>query len=245
MSTDQQVNYGLNHYRMGLYGQAIPALMSAASSLEKTDPPDPRLPQVLSALGNMAESDKRYDLARGYYGKGLKAAESLAPPNETLLRNALVDAGHFHLGQKSYTEALPLLERAAAISGKNPRFRPVLQAIDVDNLGLAYAGLGRHAEANALSQRALGVLEKASDTEALKTRGVIFYNLGYSYMEQGRNREAETYYRRALDTLAPPAGPSVGEPWRVKVVVTNYAALLRKLGRNAEAEKLEARIPAK
>src|SRR6185369_7189916 len=73
-STEDQINYGLNHYKMGAYGEAIPALISAARSLEKENPPDPRLVDVLLALGSMAESERRDDLAADFYPRALKAA---------------------------------------------------------------------------------------------------------------------------------------------------------------------------
>jgi tetratricopeptide (TPR) repeat protein len=243
VSTDYQVNYGLNHYAMGLDSLAIPPLLSAAESLEKADPPDRRLPQVLIALGNMATRDKRFDLAEDFYGRALKAAAALPLPDENILRNALVSGGMFYLGQNRAAEAAPLFERAAGISEQPPRFPRTLHAIDLDNLGQAYSQQGHHAEGVALSVRALRVLDEApSGPDAIKTRGIILHNLGYSYAEQGRYAEAETHYRRALEILAPSAGPPVGETWRVQTVLTNYAVLLRKLGRNEEAKMLEARI---
>ena len=59
LSTERQINYGLNHYEMGLFNHAIPPLVSAAESLEKKSPPDPRLVEVLIALGEMAAGTKR------------------------------------------------------------------------------------------------------------------------------------------------------------------------------------------
>jgi hypothetical protein len=40
-STEYQINYGLNHYEMGLYDLAIPPLMTAAKSLEGKSRPIP------------------------------------------------------------------------------------------------------------------------------------------------------------------------------------------------------------
>lgn len=241
-STDYQVNYGLNHYRMGLYSQAIPPLMSAAASLEETNPPDPRLPEVLLALGEMAVASKRIDLAEGFFRKAVKAADELATPDEKTQRNALVQGGNFYLAQKRPAEALPLLERAARISGQGARFPRTLHAIDLDNLGVAHSDQGRRAEGRALGLRALKVLDGAqAEPDAAKTRGVVLYNLAYGYMEEQRYAEAEANYRRSLEILAPSSGPQVGENWRVRTVLGSYAAMLRKLGREQEAAALERR----
>jgi len=247
--TDYQVNYGLNHYRMGLYNQAIPPLVTAAKSLEKTNPPDPRLPEVLLALGAMAAADQRVEMAEGFYLNAVKAADGLATPDENAQRNALVNGGNFYLAQRRPKDALPLLERAATISEQSARFRRTLHAIDLDNLGQAYSGQKRYSEGRALGLRALKVLDAAqAEPDAAKTRGVVHYNLAYGYMEEGLYAEAETNYRRALEILAPSGAPQVGETWRVEVVLTNYAILLRKVGRGNEAATLEHRneqLPAR
>jgi hypothetical protein len=60
-------------------------------------------------------------------------------------------------------------------------------------------------------------------------------------MEDGRHAEADQHFRRALEILSPLEAARGGEAWRVRVVLTNYAALLRKLGRVPEAETLERR----
>src|SRR5262245_16648031 len=242
-STDQQVNYGLNHYRMGLYNQAIPPLRSAAATLEKESPLDPRLPEIFMALGEMAADTKRPDLAEGFYNKALKAADALATPDENAQRNVCVSAGNFYLAQKRAAEAVPLLERAVRISERNTtRFPRTLHAIDLDNLGQAYSYLGRQAEGRAMSARALKVLDGAKEEkDAAKTRGVVLYNLGYGFWEEQRYAEAEANYRRALEILAPSSGPQVGENWRVRTVLGSYAELLRKLGREPEAAALDRR----
>jgi len=96
-STEQQINYGLNHYEMGLWGSAtVRPLVSTANSLEKANPLDPRLPRILLALGTMAESHKRDDLAEDSFRRALKAAEALRPVDEAQTRNALVDLGLFY-----------------------------------------------------------------------------------------------------------------------------------------------------
>ena len=239
-STDRQVNYGLGHYEMGLYTQAIPPLLRAARSLEGQTPPDRRLPHVLIALGTMAANDKRDDLAADFFQRALRAAEALSPADETQLRNALVHLGLFYVERHRAADAISLFERARGISQRLPqRF---LYAIDLDNLGLAFQGVGRHADANALSFQALAVLDAtASGPMESKTRGVILHNLAVSYVDQGRDAEAEPLYRQSLDLLT--AGyPRDVERWRLRTVLRNYADLLRRTARAEEARALERRL---
>lgn len=243
VSTEHQINYGLNHFNMGLYNQAIPALVNAANSLEKTNPPDPRLPQILVALGDMANSEGRNDLAEGFYKRALNSAEHLAKPNNTLLRNSLVHGGNFYLNIDRPAEGLPLLQRAVAISETNPEFPRTLYAIDLDNLGQAYYRLNRHPEGRALSVQALSVLGHAkSEPEALKARGIVFYNLAMSYKDLNENAEAEANFRNSLEILSPSTGHKAGSPSEIRVLITAYANFLRKLGRGDDAKQIEARI---
>ncbi len=242
-STERQVNYGLNHYRMGLYNQAIPHLVDAANSLEQTSPPDPRLVDVLIALGVMAESKKRNDLAADFYPRALKAADTIKPADITRVRNALVYSGIYYLGQHRYGDAEPLLQRVVTITAQDQSFPRMLHAIDLDNLSLAYSGLGRYAEAEALSARALHVLDKTIvNADTIKTRGVIFYNLAYLLDQQRRDTEAESLYLQALNTLAPPGHTPIAETWRIDTVLQNYANFLHRIGRDKEAKALELRM---
>lgn len=242
-STEQQINYGLNHYEMGLWGPAtIRPLVSAANSLEKTSPPDRRLPRILLALGTMAGSHERDDLAEDFFRRALKAAEALRPADEAQTRNTLVDLGLFYTGKGREKEAEPLLARAAGISGSLPQRH--LYAIDLDNLAIALDQQKRHSEANALSMKALAVLDSVPPGGMEdRTRGVILHNVARSYVDQGRYGEAEKLYRDSLAILEA-GSPRDVESWRLRTVLKNYAGLLRRTGREAEAQALERRAAA-
>lgn len=233
-STESQINYGLNHYKMGLYDQAIPALMSAAQSLERRSPPDPRLVEVLIALGDMAQGEKRDDRAADFYPRALKAAEALQPTDSTRLRNALVHVGQFYSYHDRAKDAVPFLQRAADISAtfEDREF----QAIDLDNLASAYQNLKQYDKAIELQLRSLQIANKLP-TAKFPTKGTILHNLGHSYMELGQYKEAEQHLKEALAILSA-GGPEV-EPWRVRTARRSYAELLRKMGRVEEAEKLQ------
>ena len=188
-NTESQINYGLNHYKMGLYNQAIPPLISAAKSLEGEDPPDPRLVEILLALGDMADSEKRNDMAADFYPRALKAAEALKPVDNERLRNALVHTGMFYSYHERAAEAVPLLEHAAALSARfdDQEF----YAIDLDNLACAHQNQKQYEKAVELQSKALKIADKLP-TAKYPNKGTILHNLGSSYMELGRFKEAET-----------------------------------------------------
>ena len=66
-------------------------------------------------------------------------------------------------------------------------------------------------------------------------------NLASLYHAQGNYAQAEPLYRRALAILTKAVGP---EHPNVATMLGNYADLLRKMDRDSEAEKMEARAQA-
>jgi tetratricopeptide (TPR) repeat protein len=236
VSTDRQINYGLNHYEMGLYDLAIPPLVTAAESMEKSSPPDPRLVDVLLALGDMAVKKDRKDLAADFYMRALNAAETFKPIDNKRLRNALVNSGLFYTYNGRPKDAVPLLERAAAISRELGE--PVLYAIDVDNIGAAYQELHQYSQASQYSVKALAIIEPIKTGQYLvRTKGVILHNLAASYVKLNRYKEAEPLFKQSLALLE--SVPNEVEPWRVRTVRKSYADLLRRTGRIKEANEME------
>jgi tetratricopeptide (TPR) repeat protein len=65
--------------------------------------------------------------------------------------------------------------------------------------------------------------------------------MGEVYLAQGKYTEAEPLYQRALAIVEKALGPEHSD---VATVLENYAALLHKLNRDAEADKMEARAQA-
>ena len=110
-------------------------------------------------------------------------------------------------------------------------------AASLDNLAVVYAKQEMFSKAEPLYRRSLAIKQKA-DVLAMN-------NLALTLEAKGDNAAAEALYRRAL-ALAEhipsfPAGANVGEADALKKTLTDYALLLRKLKRDGEAAKLEAR----
>lgn len=233
-SSVDQVSSGLWHHQAGLWAQAGPRLVDGVPALERQNPADPRLPTAYLALGDMAAAAGRHDVADDNYGRALRAARAYHAGNPTLLRNALVHRGNFLRERGRAAEAIALLSEAEAISARETSVPKVLNAIDLDNLSVAYQAVPDFPQAERLSRRALAVLDTIEQTPAVgSTRGVVLYNAAYGLAEVGRNAEAEALYRQALPLVS--KGP---DRWRVEVVRKQYAQLLRKMGREAEAKTM-------
>lgn len=225
---------------MGLYDKAIPALVSAAKALESSDYPDPRLPQVLNALGNMAISTGEGHRAEDFFLRALKSAEKLTPEDKMKTRNTLVHLGLFYSERDRAKEAVPLLERAARISEEGTD--RVLFAIDLDNLDLNFERLNLHKKSNTLSLKAVEILDSLPpEKEDVVTRALILYNLAWSYKNQKRYTEAEPLYRKSLYLFENETRGQI-QNWQIKTVLKGYANLLRQTNRNDEAVVMESRI---
>ena len=115
--------------------------------------------------------------------------------------------------------------RAEKFVEQDPRLAPNLH-----NLAGLYDEQGKYAEAEPLDQWAL-----RSEPPSM---AVNYNNLAGLYYKQGQYAQAELYLQRALELFVWDLGSE-----HLKVL-ENYIALLRKMNRDAEADKMEARAKA-
>lgn len=182
----------------------------------------------------------------------------------TVLRNR-----DWHSTETVYRSALPVVPGSAKVhaviahyllAAERPAesIEPFRTAIRIDpsyelahlNLGVAYARLGRWAEAEASLRQGMALTERALGPEhplvadTLGKLGVIAVLQGQAAgppASEARYAQAEQLYRRALALIEKTLGPdheSLAEP------LGNYATLLRQTGRATEAQALDARARA-
>jgi CHAT domain-containing protein len=106
--------------------------------------------------------------------------------------------GHDFLMEQKNELAIPHLEAAVDNFSKipeNPEIRRNL-AIDLDDLGLAYARVARHQESLECRLRSLKCFEEMN---AQADQAMVWHALGNLYAELGRFKESENAFERALD----------------------------------------------
>jgi tetratricopeptide (TPR) repeat protein len=139
--------------------------------------------------------------------------------------------------EKRFADAQPLYERSlpiweATLDPDDPQLAPSL-----DNLAVVYAAQQKFAKAEPLYHRALAIREK-STVQSMN-------NLALSLEGKDDNAAAERVYQRAIPLAEHiphlPGRANVGEVSLLTKTLRNYADLLRKLDRAADAAKLEAR----
>ncbi|PHS12123.1 MAG: hypothetical protein COA86_18695 [Kangiella sp.] len=217
-STEEDMNYGLSHYKMGLYNHAIPSLLSATPELEKTDPYDSRVTQAYLALGTMAQADKIYDKSEQFYLKALSSAETLKANKALHLRNIKNTLGNFYISRKSFEKALPLLKSAVALS-QDMNSDSIFKAIDLDNLALVYTELGKLKESIELSVQALDLIENSKEHKLYdRTKGIVLYNHGKNIEKFDLFEKALDSYEQSIKSLKIHATNKSHENWRVELV---------------------------
>ncbi|MDO7085589.1 tetratricopeptide repeat protein [Pseudocolwellia sp. AS88] len=217
-STEGNVNYGLNHYDMGLYNHAIPPLLKSVPELEKSAPIDQRVTRGYLALGIMAENDKRYEKAEIFLKKALETSQIVTLNRSTHIRNAHNTLGNFYLKREQYDTALIHLNQALDIS-KEENLEPTLIAIDLDNIALVHSELGEHKKSLELSKQALLLNEKSpSHKYYLRTKGIVYFNQAKRYELINENKLAEKNYDLSIEAFAILIQTEPYEQWRLDLV---------------------------
>ena len=150
--------------------------------------------------------------------------------------NADVAATTEHLGKvlyfaKRFSEAEPYFRRTLNIYLKLPGSDTPVLARTYDNLAVTEAMLEKYMEAETLYREAL----KLRDLDDI----LSIRNVALVLTAQNKNAEAQPLYSRALATLDAPTNENAD---LLKLILTEFSAVLRDLKRPAEAAKLEQRL---
>ncbi len=172
--------------------------------------------------------------AIAYYQKALSAADQIDIPHSeqgVLLNNI----GRIHrrdgraeAAEPYYLQALELYERQVG-----PDHLDV--AAVLNNLGVFYTNAGRYEEAERAHQRALAIRRRSSNGASDVAQSNC--NLAVLYHSQGDLTRASELYRESLRQWEKLERP----PEDYEIVASNYADLLRSLGKNRRAGAVESR----
>ena len=233
---------GQLHDQSGNQAAAKPYLAKAHRILAEAEPPDHlaiyrsarRLAFLCDNLGEMEEAISHYESA-------IRAGTQLGdlPYSElgTMLNNIALmyrKSGRQKAAEPYYLHALELYEKQLG-----PEHADVASVLN--NLAVFYTNERRFAEAETTHLRALAIREKihpASHSDIAQSK----CNLAVVYHSRGDYPRASELYRASLHvweeaTEKPPAD--------YEVVASNYADLLRSLGKARQANQLEERARKK
>jgi tetratricopeptide (TPR) repeat protein len=219
-------------------GAAKPYLLKAHAVLEAAEPPDQqaiyrsgrRLAFLCDNLGQSEEAIR-------YYEKAIAAGTNLddLPHSDlgTMLNNvALIfrKSGRQKAAEPYYLHALQIYEKQLG-----PEHADVASVLN--NLGVFYTNERRFTEAEKTHLRALGIREKvhpATHPDIAQSK----CNLAVVYHSRGDYARAADLYRASLQSWEE---ATETPPEDYEIVASNYADLLRSLGKVRKAQALEAR----
>src|SRR5262249_2304009 len=201
----------------------------ALAEADRSGPDSWQVAYTLQEQARFYASQRRNDEAEQALQRALAIDEKLTPRSPALVRT-LTDLAHLYHSEERYNEAEPLYERALPMAEAifGPQHRNV--ELIVYLLANLYANEGKYADAERLYKR-LGV-DAAIDHQAREEMALL-------YEAQRRYAEAEPLRRRLLESAE-----KTGNPREIAVNLRSDAALMRNMGRPAEAAELEARALA-
>ncbi|MEO8440130.1 MAG: tetratricopeptide repeat protein [Spartobacteria bacterium] len=228
---------GQIHDLLGHAFDAKHCFTQALSVIEKAEPIDERAIFRLSRrLGYLCDIDEREEEAIIHYERAIEAGRQLAnvPHSElgTMLNNvALIyrRIGRQAEAEPCYLRALELYEEQLGL--EHPDVAAVL-----NNLGVFYTSDGRLEEAEQAHERALAIRRRANPN-GRSDIAQSHSNLAVVYHSRGEFDRAGELYRESLrgwENLEKP-------PEDYEIVASNYADLLRSLGKKRKAATIESR----
>lgn len=229
---------GQLHDQAGDRAAAKRCLVEVHSFLEKAEPVDHRaLFRSTCRLGFLCDNLGETDAAIAYYETAFKAGSNLEdiPYSDlgTMLNNvALIyrRTGRQKAAEPYYLRALEIYEKQ--LGPDHPDVASVL-----NNLAVFYTNERRFAEAEKTHLRALAIREKAyppTHPDIAQSK----CNLAVVYHSNGDYARAAELYRASIKTWEE-ASEKPSEDY--EIVASNYADLLRSLGKARQANQLEER----
>lgn len=233
---------GQLHDQAGDRAAAKPYLVKAHGFLEKAEPPDDRaLFRSARRLGFVCDNLGETEAALGYYEAAFKAGARLPdiPYADlgTILNNvALIyrKTGRQKAAEPYYLQALEIYEKQ--LGPEHPDVASVL-----NNLAVFYTNERRFAEAEKTHLRALAIREKfhpPTHPDIAQSK----CNLAVVYHSNGDYARASELYRASIKTWE---AATDKPPEDYEIVASNYADLLRSLGKARQASQLEERARKK
>ncbi|HEV1286686.1 MAG TPA: tetratricopeptide repeat protein, partial [Bryobacteraceae bacterium] len=200
---------------------------------------------LLAALDGLAiafDNLHRQSDAEAAWRRALSIRESAYGPSTAEVAETLDHLGKLYLGQKRYPEASYCYERALFIRTKVHGENSADTQATLNEVAQVYAAQGRQTDAEPLFRGMLSA--KELDTVA------SLNSLAALLAERNHNAEAESLYKLSIALLdkqgfvtarKPVLNHADPPPAQLAETLDQYAALLKKMRKKADAAKMEAR----
>jgi non-specific serine/threonine protein kinase/serine/threonine-protein kinase len=230
-------NLGGTLSRQAQYGEALEILERALAVKESNlGTAHPDVASTLYNLGVLHRREERYDTAGALLSRALGIRETALGSDHPSVARTLNSLAIIYTLQEKTDSAETLYRRSLAQKEQTlgPDHPDV--ANTVDNLAILFARQSQFEEAIPLFERALTIRLGALSADHISI-GQSHNNLGLAYRGAGRLPESEAAFQKALEVYRAALSPTHPQ---LAGTLENYAALLRLLQREGEAEEMEA-----
>lgn len=231
-------NLALLYRIQGDYDQALSNYQRALEIQEQVLGKDHY--EVANSLNNVAEVyyvQGKYDQVELPCKRALEIQEQTLGKDHLDVARTLKNLAALYRIQNNYAEAERLYKRVQEIYEYVWGSQHLDVAKALNNLAVLYRSQGNQLQVDPLYKRILAIRERSLGSEHLDVANVL-NNLAMLYRSQADYEHAEWLYRRVLAIHEQTLGP---EHLHMAIVLENYSYLLRKLEREAEAARMEAR----
>jgi tetratricopeptide (TPR) repeat protein len=169
--------------------------------------------------------------------RALAIREKTLGPEHPAVASILSSLGMLDYLRHNYSEAESRYKRAISAWNKASQAQTLNYAQTLQNLGVLYFDLQKYDEAGALFDRAATIKEHLLGKDDPDVADALI-KVACSTLARGYYAEAESPSQRALSILEKSSPPNYTA---LIQALTNYAVVLEKTKRKAEAELLETR----
>lgn len=225
----------------GLVERAIPLYVEALELIEQYADETHGYYRIAHEIGALYDELGDVEYAGYYYQVAIQIADHShgvdAIEVATILNNLALlykKTGNAELAETHYHRALEIYERVRG--GDHPDVAAML-----NNLGALYTAQGDFDMAEVMHTRALGLRQKAYGSYHPDVAQSLS-NLAVVQHSRKNWKKAGGFYKEAIDVLTKCGNTNLDE---YAIVVENYAAFLRQIGKSKKAEEIEAALRAR
>ena len=200
----------------------------------------PDIAESLNSLGLLYDDQGKFGEAEQLHKRALEIREKVLEPNHPDVANSLHNLASLYQEQGKYSKAEPLYMRALKIIEETKGLNHPNVASILNNLAMLYSHQGKFGEAEELLKKALEIREKVLGQDHPDVANSL-NNLAMLYHDQGKYIKAKPIYMQAIMIIEKSLGQDHPD---LAIFLKNYADLLRKINRNREAAKIDARAKA-
>ena len=205
---------------------------------EAGNPEDPELYKTLHDLATVNLGLRRYPEAEALEKRVMEYAERTMQPGDPRFASTLNNMGYLLLMQGKAAEAETHLKKALGALEASVGDGHEHTQVTLGHLAELYRSQKRYPETEDMLKRLLAGLEKANGPDHIEVARIL-NNLALVYKEQGKNDEAAPLYTRSVGILE--KNLQAGSRDDLAVTLENYALLLLRADKKAEAQKMAER----